>query len=90
MLDEPGNDLDVATLRSLEESLLSFPGCAIVVSHDRFILDRIATHILAFEGDSYVHFYQGNYAEYEADLIRRLGEEGAQPKPVKFAKLSGM
>lgn len=88
MLDEPTNDLDVDTIRSLEEALLTFAGCALVVSHDRYFLDRVATHILAFEGDSKVTFFQGNYAEYEADLIARVGEEAAQPKPVKFAALA--
>ena len=79
LLDEPSNDLDVETLRALEEALLEFPGCAMVISHDRWFLDRIATHILAFEGDSHVEFFQGNYREYEDDKKRRLGEEGAQP-----------
>jgi len=88
MLDEPTNDLDVDTIRSLEEALLTFAGCALVVSHDRYFLDRVATHILAFEGDSQVTFFEGNYAEYEEDLIRRVGEEAAQPKPAKFAALA--
>ena len=79
LLDEPSNDLDIETLRALEDALLEFPGCAMVISHDRWFLDRIATHILAFEGDSHVEFFQGNYREYEEDKKRRLGEEGAQP-----------
>ncbi len=87
LLDEPTNDLDVETLRALEEALLSFPGCAVVISHDRWFLDRIATHILAFEGDSTVDWFEGNYADYEADRIRRLGEKAAQPHRIKFKKL---
>src|SRR5690606_34218184 len=77
LLDEPTNDLDVETLRALEEALLNFPGCAVVISHDRWFLDRIATHILAFEGDSQVVFFQGNYADYAEDLKRRKGEDAA-------------
>src|SRR3546814_15707960 len=73
LLDEPSNDLDVDTLRALEDALLDFAGCAVVISHDRWFLDRIATHILAFEGDSHVEWFEGNYAEYEADRRRRLG-----------------
>jgi sulfate-transporting ATPase len=88
LLDEPSNDLDVETLRALEEALLEFPGCAIVISHDRWFLDRIATHIIAFEGDSHVEFFPGNYNEYEADKKRRLGEEGARPHRVKYKKLA--
>ena len=88
LLDEPSNDLDVETLRALEEALLEFPGCAIVISHDRWFLDRIATHIVAFEGDSHVEFFPGNYNEYEADKKRRLGEEAAQPHRVKYKKLA--
>ena len=88
LLDEPSNDLDVETLRALEDALLEFPGSAIVISHDRWFLDRIATHILAFEGDSHVEFFPGNYNEYEADKKRRLGEEGAQPHRVKYKKLA--
>jgi energy-dependent translational throttle protein EttA len=88
LLDEPSNDLDVETLRALEEALLEFPGCAMVISHDRWFLDRIATHILAFEGDSHVEFFPGNYTEYEADKKRRLGEEGAKPHRVKFKPLA--
>ena len=84
MLDEPSNDLDVETLRALEEALLEFAGSAMVISHDRWFLDRICTHILACEGDSQWVFYNGNYQEYEADKKRRLGEEGARPKRVRF------
>mmetsp|Transcript_43036 Transcript_43036/g.131036 ORF Transcript_43036/g.131036 Transcript_43036/m.131036 type:complete len:189 (-) Transcript_43036:84-650(-) len=85
ILDEPTNDLDVETLRSLEEALLNFAGCAMVVSHDRYFLDRIATHILAFEGDSKCFFFPGNYQEYEANKIQRLGD--AAIKPIKYAPL---
>ena len=88
LLDEPSNDLDVETLRALEEALLEFPGCAIVISHDRWFLDRIATHIIAFEGDSHVEFFPGNYNEYETDKKRRLGEEAAAPHRVKYKKLA--
>ncbi|HEY9112292.1 MAG TPA: energy-dependent translational throttle protein EttA [Rhodanobacteraceae bacterium] len=88
LLDEPSNDLDVETLRALEEALLEFPGCALVISHDRWFLDRIATHIIAFEGDSHVEFFHGNYREYEEDKKRRLGEEAAQPHRVKYKKLA--
>ena len=88
LLDEPSNDLDVETLRALEDALLEFPGCAMVISHDRWFLDRIATHILAFEGDSHVEFFPGNYNEYEADKKRRLGEEAAKPHRVKYKKLA--
>jgi ATP-binding cassette ChvD family protein len=87
LLDEPTNDLDVETLRALEEALLSFPGCALVVSHDRWFLDRIATHILAFEGDCTTTFFSGNYTDYEADRIRRLGEQAKQPHRMKYKKL---
>ena len=87
LLDEPSNDLDVETLRALEEALLEFAGCALVTSHDRWFLDRIATRILAFEGDSKVVFFNGNYNEYEADKRRRLGEEGAKPKRLRFKPL---
>ncbi|MGR8947795.1 MAG: energy-dependent translational throttle protein EttA [Gammaproteobacteria bacterium] len=83
LLDEPTNDLDVETLRALEEALLTFPGCVVVISHDRWFLDRIATHILAFEGDSHVEWFAGNYADYEADRKRRLGDD-EQPKRMKF------
>jgi sulfate-transporting ATPase len=87
LLDEPSNDLDVETLRALEDALLEFPGNAFVISHDRWFLDRIATHILAFEGDSHVEFFQGNYREYEADKKRRLGEDGAKPQRLRFKAL---
>jgi sulfate-transporting ATPase len=89
LLDEPTNDLDVETLRALEEALLAFPGCAVVISHDRWFLDRIATHILAFEGDSQVTWLEGNYADYEADRHRRLGDEADQPHRIKYRRLSG-
>src|ERR1700722_227484 len=88
LLDEPSNDLDIETLRALEEALLEFPGCAMVISHDRWFLDRIATHILAFEGDSHVEFFPGNYQEYEADKKARLGEEAAKPHRIKYRKLA--
>jgi len=84
MLDEPSNDLDVETLRALEDALLEFAGTIMVISHDRWFLDRIATHILAAEGDSKWTFFDGNYQEYEADKKRRLGEEGAKPKRLRF------
>jgi ABC-type multidrug transport system ATPase subunit len=84
LLDEPTNDLDVETLRALEEALLAFPGCAVVISHDRWFLDRIATHILAFEGDSQVVWFEGNYADYEADRKRRLGDAADQPHRIKY------
>ena len=87
LLDEPTNDLDVETLRALEEGLLAFPGCVIVVSHDRWFLDRICTHILAFEGDSQVRWHEGNYSDYELDRRKRLGD-GAQPTRIKYRKLS--
>lgn len=87
LLDEPSNDLDVETLRALEDALLEFAGCALVTSHDRWFLDRIATHILAFEGDSKVVFFDGNYTEYEADKRRRLGDEAAQPHRLRFKPL---
>ena len=87
LLDEPSNDLDVETLRALEDALLEFAGCVMVISHDRWFLDRIASHILAFEGDSQVVFFDGNYQEYEADKRKRLGEEGARPKRIRFRPL---
>lgn len=87
LLDEPTNDLDVNTLRALEEALLSYTGCALVISHDRWFLDRICTHIMAFEGDSKVTLFEGNYQEYEEDKKRRLGAEGVQPHRIKFKKL---
>jgi sulfate-transporting ATPase len=88
LLDEPTNDLDVETLRALEEALLNFPGCAVVISHDRWFLDRIATHILAFEGDSQVVWFEGNYQEYVADLKRRKGEDVAQPHRIRYKPLT--
>jgi ATPase subunit of ABC transporter with duplicated ATPase domains len=88
LLDEPTNDLDVDTLRALEEALLGFAGCAVVVSHDRWFLDRIATHILAFEGDSRVVWFEGNYQDYEADRKRRLGAEADRPHRIKYRKLT--
>ena len=87
LLDEPTNDLDVETLRALEEALLEFPGCAVVISHDRWFLDRIATHMLAFEGDSKVTWFEGNYSEYEQDLKRRIGDDALNPKRVKYKKI---
>ena len=88
LLDEPSNDLDVETLRALEEALLDFPGSAIVISHDRWFLDRVATHILAYEDDSHVEFFTGNYAEYEEDRIRRMGGEAVKPHRVRYKKLA--
>ena len=88
LLDEPTNDLDVETLRALEEALLEFPGCVLVTSHDRWFLDRLATHILAFEGDSHVEWFEGNYADYEADRKRRLGVEADQPHRIKYKRLT--
>ena len=88
LLDEPSNDLDVETLRALEDALLEFAGSVMVISHDRWFLDRIATHILAFEGDSQVTFFDGNYQEYEADKKKRLGEEGAKPKRIRYKPLT--
>jgi ATP-binding cassette ChvD family protein len=88
LLDEPSNDLDIETMRALEEALLEFPGCAMVISHDRWFLDRIATHILAFEDDSHVEFFTGNYQEYEADKKARLGEEAARPHRVRYKKIA--
>ena len=88
LLDEPTNDLDVETLRALEEALLDFPGCAVVISHDRWFLDRIATHILAFEGDSQVTWFEGNYADYEADRKRRLGDDANQPHRIRYKRLN--
>lgn len=87
MLDEPTNDLDVETLRALEEGLLAFPGCVLVISHDRWFLDRIATHVLAFEGNSHVEFFEGNFSDYEADLKRRIGD--ATPQRIRYKPLSG-
>jgi sulfate-transporting ATPase len=87
LLDEPTNDLDVDTLRALEEALLDYPGCAVIITHDRWFLDRVATHILAFEGDSQVEWFEGNYADYEADRRRRLGTEADQPHRIKYKPL---
>lgn len=87
LLDEPSNDLDVETLRALEEALLEFPGCGVVISHDRWFLDRVCTHILAFEGESHVEYFQGNYKEYEADRHRRLGSDADQPHRLRFKAL---
>jgi energy-dependent translational throttle protein EttA len=87
MLDEPTNDLDIETLRALEEALLTFPGCAVVISHDRWFLDRIATHILAFEGNSEVVWFEGNYGEYVEDFRRRKGEDANTPHRIKYRKL---
>jgi sulfate-transporting ATPase len=89
LLDEPSNDLDVETLRALEEALLEFAGSILVISHDRWFLDRIATHILSFEGDSQASFFEGNYQEYEADKRKRLGEEGARPHRIRYKPLHG-
>ena len=88
LLDEPSNDLDVETLRALEDALLEFAGCVMVISHDRWFLDRIATHILAFEGNSHVEFFPGNYQEYEADKKKRLGEEGAKPTRIRYKPIA--
>jgi ATPase subunit of ABC transporter with duplicated ATPase domains len=87
LLDEPTNDLDVDTLRSLEEALLNFGGCAVVISHDRWFLDRVATHILAFEGDSKTIWCEGNYQTYEAQRRQRLGQEADQPHRIRYKKL---
>ena len=87
LLDEPTNDLDVDTLRALEEALLDFPGCAVIITHDRWFLDRVATHILAFEGNSQVVWFEGNYADYEADRRRRLGAEADQPHRIRYKPL---
>ena len=86
LLDEPSNDLDVETLRALEEALLDFPGCAMIISHDRWFLDRVATHILAYEGDSEAVFFEGSYTEYHADFVARKGHD-AQPKRMRYKKL---
>ena len=88
LLDEPTNDLDIDTLRALEEALLEYPGCAVIITHDRWFLDRIATHILAFEGDSEVEWFEGNYADYEADRRRRLGAEADQPHRIRYKPLT--
>ncbi len=88
LLDEPTNDLDVDTLRVLEDALLAFAGCAVIISHDRFFLDRIATHMLAFEGDSHVEWFEGNFADYEEDKKRRLGVDKLVPHRMKYKKFS--
>ena len=87
LLDEPSNDLDVETLRALEDALLAYPGCAVVVSHDRWFLDRVCTHFMAFEGDANVVFIEGNYHDYEADRVRRLGAEASKPSRLKYRRL---
>lgn len=87
LLDEPSNDLDVETLRSLEEAILNFPGCAIVISHDRWFLDRVCTHLMAFEGDAQVIYFEGNYSDYEADRKRRLGDDANKPSRIKYRRL---
>ncbi|HYP57384.1 MAG TPA: ATP-binding cassette domain-containing protein, partial [Beijerinckia sp.] len=88
LLDEPTNDLDVDTLRALEEALTDFAGCAVIISHDRFFLDRIATHILAYEGDSHIEWFEGNFADYEEDKKRRLGTDSVIPHRLKYKKFS--
>ena len=88
LLDEPTNDLDVETLRALEDALMSFAGCAVVISHDRFFLDRICTHILAFEGDSHVEWFEGNFEAYEEDKRRRLGDAADRPTRLAYKKLT--
>jgi ATPase subunit of ABC transporter with duplicated ATPase domains len=88
LLDEPTNDLDVDTLRALEEALEDFAGCAVIISHDRWFLDRIATHILAFEGDSHVEWFEGNFQDYEQDKMRRLGTDSTIPHRIKYKKFS--
>jgi ATPase subunit of ABC transporter with duplicated ATPase domains len=88
LLDDPTNDLDVDTLRALEEALLDYPGCAVIITHDRWFLDRVATHILAFEGDSQAVWFEGNYADYEADRRRRLGAEADQPHRIRYKPLT--
>ncbi|PJC71416.1 MAG: energy-dependent translational throttle protein EttA, partial [Zetaproteobacteria bacterium CG_4_8_14_3_um_filter_59_5] len=88
LLDEPTNDLDVETLRALEEALLDFAGCTVVISHDRWFLDRIATHILAFEGEGHVEWFEGNFADYEEDKKKRLGEDATQPHRMKYKRLA--
>ena len=88
LLDEPTNDLDVDTMRALEDGLLAFPGCAVVISHDRWFLDRIATHVLAFEGDSVVRWFEGNFSDYEADRHKRLGTDADQPHRIAYKPLT--
>ena len=87
LLDEPTNDLDVDTLRALEDALLGFSGCSVVISHDRWFLDRIATHVLAFEGDSHVEWFEGNYEDYEKDRRKRLGADADQPHRIKYRRI---
>ncbi len=88
LLDEPTNDLDVDTLRALEDGLLTFPGCAVVISHDRWFLDRIATHVLAFEGDAVVRWFEGNFSDYEAERHKRLGTDADQPHRLRYKPIS--
>ncbi|MBV8748006.1 MAG: ATP-binding cassette domain-containing protein, partial [Xanthobacteraceae bacterium] len=88
LLDEPTNDLDVDTLRALEEALEDFAGCAVIISHDRWFLDRIATHMLAFEGDSHVEWFEGNFEDYEMDKMRRLGTDSTIPHRIKYKKFT--
>jgi ATPase subunit of ABC transporter with duplicated ATPase domains len=88
LLDEPTNDLDVDTLRALEEALEDFAGCAVIISHDRWFLDRIATHMLAFEGDSHVEWFEGNFQDYEKDKERRLGVDAGVPHRIKYKKFT--
>jgi ATPase subunit of ABC transporter with duplicated ATPase domains len=88
LLDEPTNDLDVDTLRSLEEAILDFSGCVVVISHDRWFLNKLATHILAFEGGSHVEWFEGNYQDYENDKKRRLGDDALNPKRIKYKPIS--
>jgi ATPase subunit of ABC transporter with duplicated ATPase domains len=88
LLDEPTNDLDVNSIRALEEALETFAGCAVIISHDRWFLDRVATHIMAFEGDSYVHWFTGNYSSYLEDFRKRKGKEADQPHRIKYRKLT--
>ena len=88
LLDEPTNDLDTETLAALEEALEEFAGCAVIISHDRMFLDRLATHMLAFEGDSHVEWFEGNFQDYEADKVRRLGADSVNPHRVSYKKLT--
>ncbi len=87
LLDEPTNDLDTETLSALEDALENFAGCAVIISHDRMFLDRLATHMLAFEGDSHVEWFEGNFEDYEADKVRRLGPDAVNPKRVTYKRL---
>jgi sulfate-transporting ATPase len=88
LLDEPTNDLDVDTLRALEDGLLAFPGCAVVISHDRWFLDRIATHVLAFEGDAVVRWFEGNFSDYEVERHKRLGTDADQPHRIRYKPIT--